>query len=79
MNYRQARKRALARSAQEIRLLAASAQIDPTLGPDDRARVSKAFVDIAESLESKHAGIKHPRAQRYPIHPDQMTIEDVPA
>lgn len=79
MNYRQARKRALGEAASEIRRLAAAAEIDTTLGPDDRARMSKAFVDIAASLESKKSGIRHPRAERYPIHPDQMTIEDVPA
>lgn len=79
MNYRQARKRALSEGAAEMRRLAASAEIDTTLGPDDRARMSKAFVDIAKSLESKHRGIRHPRAERYPVHPDQMTIEDVPA
>ena len=79
MNYRQARKRALGEGAKEMRLLAASAEVDPTLGPDDRARMAKAFVDIAKSLESKRDGIRHPRAERYPVHPDQMTIEDVPA
>jgi hypothetical protein len=79
MNKRQARKRALGEVAAAARLLAAGAEIDPLLGPADRRRLSAAHQHIAATLEATRRGVTLQRPQRRPDHPDQLTIEDVPA
>jgi hypothetical protein len=82
MNQREARKHAL-------RILAATARqcSDSVLGREDlpepdRTRMSLAFSEEADRLERLVMGArgwKRKADKAYPLHPDQMTIEDVPA